>query len=133
MLPHDVLAVGDERPDGGWRDAEQRDAVTLDHLPETVRSGVVWRAFEQHDRRAEGETARDQPWSHHPAKVTEPENDIVFLYVEAVGEIVYGLDREASVDVQRALRPAGGAGRVDDHVGIIGGGRRGDAVGRDGR
>ena len=36
------------------------------------------------------------------------------LQVEAVGHVLRGLDREAAVDVDGALGPAGGAGGVDD-------------------
>ena len=44
--------------------------------------------------------------------------------VERVGEVLGGLDREAAVDVDRALRPAGRARGVDQHVRRLGVGRR---------
>src|ERR1035437_5082222 len=47
---------------------------------------------------------------------------------EGVGEVLGGLDREATVDVDGAFRPAGRAGRVDDHVRGLRIGRRNEAV-----
>ena len=42
------------------------------------------------------------------------------LHVEAVRHVLRRLDREAAVRVHRALRPPGGAGRVDEHQRIFG-------------
>ena len=49
--------------------------------------------------------------------------------VEAMGEVLGGLDREATVNVDGALRPARGPRGVDDHVGGLGVGLRAIRVG----
>ena len=47
-----LLAPFDERADGGRRRVEDVDAVTLDDVPETIRLGMIRRAFVHQHRRA---------------------------------------------------------------------------------
>ena len=96
------------------------DAVALDHAPRGGRA----RDSRACPRRARAvapsiSAAADRPRPHHPAEVGDQKRTSSALHVEAVGHVLRGLDREAAVDVDRALRPAGGAGGVDDHVGVV--------------
>ncbi len=115
-----VRTVRHQGADSRRGDPKHGDAVSLDQMPEPVRLGVVGGSLEQEQRRAEHESAADRPRTHHPAQVGQPEQDIVPLQIEAVGEIVGSLDREASVDMDRPLRATGGARGVDDHVRVVG-------------
>ena len=92
--------------------------------PKSVGRGVVGRAFVEHQLGAEQQRTGDCPRTHHPAEVGEPEQAVAGPEVEAVGQVLRALDREAAVDVDGALGPAGRARRVDDHVGRLGVGLR---------
>src|SRR5690606_4873979 len=86
---------------------------------------IFRRSLVDDDGGAEHEGAGDHPGPHHPAEVGEPEEAVVWVKIETVGEVVRGLDREPGMDVDGAFRASGGAGGVDDHVWIVGGGRQG--------
>jgi len=88
--------------------------------PQPVRRRVVGRAFVHDERRAAQQGSGDRPGTHHPAQVGDPEEPIPGPQVEDVGEVLRGLDRETAVDVDGALRPAGGARGVDEHEGRLG-------------
>ena len=98
-----------------------------DERPQPAGIRPVGRALVHHEPGAEQERAADRPRTHHPAEVGEPAQRVAGPQVERVGEVLGGLDREAAVDVDRALRPAGGPRGVDDHVRGLGVGR-GDLV-----
>ena len=115
VRPDGVLAVGHERTDDRRRDAEMGDPVALDDRPQAVRAGEVRRALVQHEPGAAQERPGDRPGAHHPAEVGEPEEAVAGAEVEVVGEVLRGLDREAAVDMDRPLGPAGRPGRVDEH------------------
>ena len=83
--------------------------------PQAVRSGEVRRALVEHQPGAAQERPGDRPGAHHPAEVGEPEEAVAGAEVEVVGEVLRGLDREAAVDMDGALGPAGRPGRVDEH------------------
>ena len=85
------------------------DPVARDERPEPVRPREVGRALVQHEPGAEQQRPRDRPRTHHPAEVGEPEQAVAATEVELVGEVLGALDREAAVDVDGALRPAGRA------------------------
>ena len=87
-------------------------------------SGIVRRALVDHERRAEHQRPADRPRPHHPAHVGQPEERVVLLNVEEVRHVLRALDREAAVDVDRALGLAGGARGVDQHVRVFGLGQR---------
>jgi len=70
--------------------------------------------------RAERKRPEDEPGAHHPADVGVPEDRVIGPDVEPVRHVLRGLDREAAVHVNRALRLAGGARRVDDHQRVFG-------------
>ncbi len=114
------VAVRHQRAHEGGGDAEDGDAMVLDHAPQPIRPGMVRRAFVKDHRRAEHQRSQDQPGAHHPAQVREPEDRVRRAHVEPVGHVLGGLHREPAVHVQRALRLAGGARRVDDHQRVLG-------------
>jgi len=99
--------------------------MTLDEIPEPIGPGVVRRPFVDEERGAEHRCPGHRPGTHHPAHVGEPEEGVAGLQVEAVRQVDGRLDREATVHVQRTLRPAGGSGGVDDHERVVGVGRHG--------
>ena len=94
--------------------------MALDQRPEAVGAGEVRCALVEHEPRAEQQRPRDRPGTHHPAEVREPEQRVAAAEVELVGQVLRALDREAAVHVDRALRPAGRARGVDEHVGRLG-------------
>ncbi len=114
-----LAAVGHQRPDERGTDAQVRDPVTLDQGPEPIRPGVVGRSLVDAERGAEHRCPGHRPRTHHPAHVGEPEEGVAGLQVEAMGQVHGSLDREAAVDVQRPLGPAGGARGVDDHERVV--------------
>ena len=120
-----LRSVRNQRADDGRRQPEMGDAVAGDEAPQAVRTRVVGGALEQDEPGAEEERPGDRPRAHHPAEVGEPEQRVARPQVEGVGEVLGGLDREAAVDVDRALRLAGRPGGVDEHVGRLGVGGRG--------
>ena len=88
------------------REAQVGDPVALDDRPEPVGAGVIGRALVEDQPGAEEQRPGDRPRAHHPAEVGEPEQRVARAQVEAVGEVLGALDREAAVDMDRALRPA---------------------------
>ena len=120
---HRIGPVGHQRPHRGRADPQVRDPVPLDQVPQPVGSRKVGRALVDHERGAQQQGAGHRPWTHHPAHVREPEQDVAALEVEAVGEVHRALEREAAVDVDRALGLPGRAAGVDQHVRVVGVGR----------
>src|SRR5439155_1756067 len=88
--------------------------------PDATGVRVIRRAVVQQDGGAQDQPAGDEPGSHHPAEIGEPPHEIARLEVETVRQILRRLHGEAAVHVHRTLRPAGRAGRVDDHVRMLG-------------
>jgi len=80
---------------------------------------MVGGAFVKDHRRAERERPEDEPGTHHPADVGVPEHCVIGANVESVRHVLRGLDGEAAVHVDCALRLAGGARRVDDHQRVL--------------
>ena len=117
-----LLAVRHQRADQGGRDAQRGDVVSLDQRPQPVGRRVIRRAVVQEQRRAQQQSAEDQPRSHHPAHVGHPVEQLAGVQVGAEGHVLRGFDREAAVGVHRAFGSAGRAGGVDHHQGILGGG-----------
>src|SRR4029077_2906360 len=81
-----ILPGAHEAADRGRRDTEVRDLVALDERPHARRVGKVGRSVVENDGRAQNETARDEPGSHHPADIGRPEDHVALLQVEAVRE-----------------------------------------------
>ncbi len=94
--------------------------MAFDQRPQPVGTREVGRAFVEHEPRAEHQRPGDRPRTHHPAEVGEPEQRVARAEVELVRQVLRGLDREAAVDVDGALRSAGRARRVDEHVRRLG-------------
>ena len=117
-----AVALGEERANGGRRDPEHRNFVALDKIPDAIGIGEIRRAFKEHNRRAKHQSAADRPRSHHPAKIGIPKERVIVMQIEAVRQIVRRLDRKSGMDMQRALGFSGGAGGVNDHIRVIGGG-----------
>ena len=126
------VASGHQRANDGGGDAHDGDAVALGDVPEAVGRGVVGGAVVEGEGGAEHQRAGDGPGTHHPADVGEPEEGVVLLDVEEVGHVLRALDGEAAVDMDGAFGLAGGAGGVDQHVGVFGVGEDGLEVGRGG-
>ena len=82
---------------------------------------MVRRAVVQDDGRAEHQSAGDEPGTHHPADVRRPEDHVPLLQVEAVREVLRGLERKPAVDMDCAFRRARRPRRVDHHERIFGG------------
>ena len=97
-----------------------RDPVAGGDRPDPVGPREVRRALVHHEPGAEEQRTGDRPGAHHPAEVREPEQAVARSKVERVGEVLGGLDRESAVDVDRRLRLAGRARRVDQHVRRLG-------------
>ena len=120
MLSHPLRPLAHQSADRGRRDTEDGDSVVLDQSPEAIGVRVVGCSLEEHERRPDDEPAADQPGTHHPAEIGQPEEGVVVLQIEAGGQVMGGLDREPGVDVDRPLRATGGAGGVDEHVRLVG-------------
>ncbi len=120
MPGHRRLAVGHLGSDDGGGEAADGDPVPCQQRPQAVGSGVIDRAVVEQHGPAQGEHSHDLPGAHHPAEVGEPEHRVVFLEVEGIGHVHRRLHREPALDVDRALGPPGGAGRVDDQERILG-------------
>ncbi len=118
-----LAAVRHQGANRGGADPQVRDPVALDQRPQPIRPGIVGRALEDEEGGAQHRRPGHRPGTHHPAHVGEPEERVAALQVEAVGQVHGGLQREAGVDVDGALRPPGGAGGVDDHERVVGIGR----------
>ena len=118
------LAMDAERPDERRADAEMGDPMTRHERPQPAGVGPVGRALVDDQPRAEQQRPADRPRAHHPAEVGEPAQRVARAQVERVGEVLGGLDREAAVDVDGALRLAGRARGVDHHVRRLGVGQR---------
>ncbi len=86
---------------------------------------MIGGAFEQDDRRAKRQCPGDQPGTHHPAEIRQPEDGVVLLHVEAIGEVMCRLDRETGVGMDRPLGPSRRPGGVKDHAGVVRGGGHG--------
>ena len=115
MVLDPFVSVLAERPDRGRRDAELRNSVSVDHLPEAVRLRVVWCTLVHHHRPA-GRVVPDQrPRPHHPADVGDPEEPVGRLLVEAEVDLLGALREDARVGVDDPLRLAGGPGGVQQH------------------
>ncbi len=99
--------------------------IGVRRLQPTIPIGarVVRGAFVQDEPCAEQQRPGDRPRAHHPAQIGEPEEGVAATQIERVRQILGALDREAAVDVDRTLRPAGRTGGVDEHVGGLGVGR----------
>ncbi len=85
------------------------------------RSGPGWvgSAVVEEHRRAERERADDLPRPHDPAEVGDPMQDLARAQVHLVGDLLRDLHEEPAVDVQHALRAAGGAARVADEQRVL--------------
>ena len=66
--------------------------------------------------RADGAGADDGPRAHDPAHVGGEEDAVAAVHVGLVRDLARDRDEKAAVDVQRALGPAGRAGRVSEEV-----------------
>ena len=117
---HRLLARRDQRAHQRGGDPEVRDAVPFHHRPEPVGPGVVRGAVVQEHRRAERRRADDLPRPHDPAEVGEPEQQIAGSDVGLVRDLLGDLDEEPAVDVDGALRRAGGPARVRDEQRVFG-------------
>ena len=120
MLLGLVVAGAHQGADEGRRAAEDGDLVVGDHPPHAVRPGCVRRALVEDHGGALAEAAEDQPGTHHPADVGDPQDGVVPAQVEAPGHVLRDLDGEAGVDVNGALGLAGRPRGVDDHDRVVG-------------
>ena len=111
-------ALRDQRPDQRRRDAEHRHALLLDQPPEPV-VGPVGRALHVDHGRAERAGADHRPRPHDPAHVRGEEDAVAGADVRLVGRLPGDREEEAAVHVQRALGPAGRAGRVREQVRML--------------
>src|SRR5215218_6423521 len=119
MLCHPLIAIRHESADRRGRDAQERETVALNHVPNPIGLWKLGSALVQEGCGAKNEGAAKQPGAHHPAHIREPEHKVVTLYVEALTHVSGGLEWEARVGVHRPLRLSGGARRIDDHHRVI--------------
>src|SRR4051794_13512858 len=101
MLCDPFIAIRHESADRRGRDAQQRDTVALNHVPDPIGLRELRGALVQKCRGAKNERAAKQPGAHHPAHIREPEHKVVTLYVEALTHVSGGLEWEARVRVNR--------------------------------
>ena len=126
MIADGIDATDEQRPDEGRADPDMGDPVAGHDRPQAPRIRMVRGTLEEDQAGTEQEGSMDGPRTHHPAQVGDPAEGVAGAEVEDVGQVVGRLDREAAVDVDRALRGARRSRRVDHHVrrlGIDGAGR----------
>ncbi len=119
MLLHPLVPVSHEQADSGGTDAQSGDAVLLHHAPQPGRVWIVRGALHHDHGAAQGCDSYDHPGAHHPADVRYPEEYVLRLQVEAVSDLLGGLDQDAYVCVDGTFRPAGGAAGVQDHGAVL--------------
>ncbi len=85
------------------------------HIPDARDIRIVRCAVVDKHRGSVDQRSKHEPRSHHPSHVAHPVHGLAALEVHAVSHVLGGLDREAAVRVDGALRPSRRAARVNDH------------------
>ena len=109
------LTLRDERAHERRREAEHRDALGLDGLPQPV-VGPVRCTLGEDDGRSGRAAAEHCPRAHDPAHVGGEMDAAAGPDVRLVRDLAGDRDEKAALDVQRSLRLAGRARRVREQI-----------------
>ena len=115
----DGSPCGSSARDERGREAERRDALLLDRLPEPVGRGQSGAPSAKTIVAAERADADDRPWAHDPAHVGGEVHDVALVHVGLVGGLARDRDEEAALHVHDALRLPGRARRVREEVRVL--------------
>ena len=93
MILDPLFILAHEEADGGGGDAQGRDLVSLDDLPQPVGVGIIGGPLKNDKGPPMGHHANDLPGPHHPADVRNPEKDVRFFDVKIVSQLLHHLSQ----------------------------------------
>ena len=108
-----------QQTDGGRTDTQMADLMAINHFPQPIGARIIGCTFTNQERGPVEPTADDLPWTHHPADISEPPEEIIFsTNIKIESQLFTHLSHAACVSMNGSLRLSGRSAGVDHQAGI---------------